>query len=69
MTAPKFTLIPRLTVIGSETLAGPNGTATLCLHTREFGQIALVVDERAIATIRKHLDKIELSFRNPKRRA
>jgi hypothetical protein len=69
MTAAKIKLVPRLTVIGSETLTGPNGTAALCLRTREFGQIAFAVDERAIATIRKHLDKIELSFRNPKRRA
>jgi hypothetical protein len=69
MTAPKIKLVPRSTVIGSETLTGPNGTAALCLNTREFGQIAFAIDERAIANIRKHLDKLELSVRNPKRRA
>jgi hypothetical protein len=69
MTAQKIKLVPRLTVFGSETLTGPNGAAALCLHTREFGQIAFAVDERAIATIRKHLDTLEQSFRNPKRRA
>ena len=69
MAAPKIKLVPRLTVIGSETLTVPNGTTALCLHTREFGQIAFVVDERAIEAIRKQLDKLERSFRNPKGRA
>jgi hypothetical protein len=69
MTAPKIKRVPWLTVIGSETLTGPNGATTLCLHTREFGHIALAVDKRAIETIRKHLHKLELSFRNPKERA
>ena len=62
---PEIKQVSWLTVVGSESMTGPNGTTALCLHTKEAGLVAFAVDQRAIDAIRKHLDKLELMFRRP----
>jgi hypothetical protein len=69
MADPNIRPIPWITVTMSETVTGPDGSSALCLHTKEAGQVAFAVDQRAIDAIRGHLDKIELGLRRPAGRA
>jgi hypothetical protein len=52
-----------VTVIGSQSLARPDGRAAIRLETREMGSIAFEVDQHAIDTLRRELVTAETFLR------
>jgi hypothetical protein len=54
-----------LTVIGSETMARPDGRVAIRLDTQERGSIAFEVDQRAIDALRRQLATAEQILRQP----
>jgi hypothetical protein len=54
-----------VTVIGSQSLARPDGRAAIRLETKELGSIAFEVNQHAIDTLRRDLALAETFLRQP----
>ena len=52
-----------VTVIGSESMARPDGRVAIRLDTREIGSIAFEVDQHAIDALRRQLVNAEHTLR------
>jgi hypothetical protein len=52
-------LLNTVTVLRSSSVATPDGQVAIVLETKEAGAIAFLVDERAIAALRRELAMIE----------
>jgi hypothetical protein len=58
--------VKTVTVIGSQPMVRPDGRAAIRIETREFGPIALEVNERAIEGLRQAISVAEAHLRQSK---